>query len=411
MEIGVGVVAFTGIVLVLGLLVLVARHILVPSGEFTIRVNERMTVTAAAGRSVLDALADAGVRLPSACGGAGTCGLCRLRIVEGGGEAGSQELAHMTRADAHHGVRLACQVRVLAPMAVEVAEAYFGIHTWVCTVERTRNVSTLIREITLALPEGESMDSRAGGFVEITCPPYRASFTEFHIAEEYRDVWDRSNLWRLEASTRRPETRAYSMANHPAEESGIILNVRIALPPPGSDDAPPGIVSSWLFSRSVGDPVEVTGPFGHFFVEDTQREALFIGGGAGMAPLRAQILDLLETRRSGRKIGFWYGARSRRELFYDDLFERLDAENDNFSWHVALSAPEPEDAWTGHVGFIHQVVYESYLAAHPAPEACEYYLCGPPLMVKAVLAMLDGLGVESESIHYDDFGGASSGGE
>lgn len=411
MEVGVGVVAFTSIVLVLSLLVLLARRLLVPSGEFEITVNERMTVTAAAGRSTLDALADAGVRLPSACGGAGTCGLCKLRVVAGGGEAGRQELAHMTRAQAHLGTRLACQVRVLAPMAVEVAEAYFGIHTWTCTVERTRNISTFIREIILALPEGETMDSRAGGFVEIACPPFHASFGEFQIEEAYRDVWDRSNLWRLEAGTRRSETRAYSMANYPTEKSGIILNVRIALPPPGIDDAPPGIVSSWLFSRRVGDPIEVTGPFGHFFVEDTDKEAVFIGGGAGMAPLRAQILDLLEARRSRRKISLWYGARSRREVFYDDLFERLDGENDNFSWHVALSTPEPGDAWTGHVGFIHQVVYESYLAEHPAPEDCEYYLCGPPLMVKAVLAMLDDLGVESGSIHYDDFGGTSSGGE
>jgi Na+-transporting NADH:ubiquinone oxidoreductase subunit F len=409
-EIGIGIVSFTAIVLVLGVLVLLARKLLVPSGECAITVNARMTFNAAVGRRLLEVLADAGVRLPSACGGAGTCGLCRLRVVEGGGEAGPPELAHMTRVQALRGERLACQVPVLAPMSVEVDEAYFGIRTRLCTVESTRNVSTLIREIVLALPEGEEMDFRAGGFVEITCPPFHAGFADFDIEEIYRDVWDRGNLWRLEASARRPETRAYSMANHPGERNKVVLNVRIALPPPYAEQAPPGVVSSWLFSCRVGDRVQVTGPFGHFFVEDTQKEAVFIGGGAGMAPLHAQILDLLELRNSARKIGFWYGARSRRELFYQDTFERLAAEHDNFSWHVALSAPESDDDWKGYVGFIHKVVYDNYLADHPAPEDCEYYLCGPPLMVKAVLAMLDELGVEPESIHYDDFGGASSAG-
>jgi Na+-transporting NADH:ubiquinone oxidoreductase subunit F len=409
-EIGVGIVSFTGIVLVLALLVLLARKLFVPSGLCEITVNQRKTVTAAVGRRLLDVLAEADVRLPSACGGAGTCGLCRLRVVEGGGEAGAQELAQMTRAQALRGMRLACQVPVLAPMAVEVDDAYFGVRTWICTVESVRNVSTLIREIVLALPEGEEMDFRAGGFVQITCPPFHVRFSDFDIEDAYRDVWDRNNLWSLEAAARQPETRAYSMANHPGEKHKIVLNVRIALPPPYSKDAPPGLVSSWLFSCKSGDSVEATGPFGHFFVEDTSKEAVFIGGGAGMAPLRAQILDLLELRGSKRKISFWYGGRSRRELFYNDTFERLDAEHDNFSWHVALSAPEEGDDWKGHVGFIHRVVYENFLADHPEPEDCEYYLCGPPLMVKAVLAMLDDLGVEPENIHFDDFGGASSAG-
>jgi Na+-transporting NADH:ubiquinone oxidoreductase subunit F len=409
-EIGIGIVSFTGIVLVLGLLVLLARRLFVPSGECEIIVNDRMTVTAAVGRRLLEVLAEAGVRLPSACGGAGTCGLCRLRVLEGGEEAGPQELAQMTRVQALRGTRLACQVPVLAPMAVEVEEAYFGVRTWTCTVERTRNVSTLIREIVLALPEGEEMDFRAGGFVQITCPPFHVRFADLDVEDAYRDVWNKGDLWSLEASARQPETRAYSMANHPGEKNKIILNVRIALPPPYTKNAPPGVVSSWLFSCKAGDSVEVTGPFGHFFVEDTNKEAVFIGGGAGMAPLRAQILDLLELRNSRRKISFWYGGRSRRELFYNEIFERLDAEHDNFSWHVALSAPGAGDDWSGHVGFIHKVVYDNYLVDHPEPEDCEYYLCGPPLMVKAVLAMLDDLGVEPESIHYDDFGGASSGG-
>ena len=411
MEIGVGVISFTCIVLVLGLFVLLARRLFVPSGECEITINDRITVSAAIGRRLLEVLAQAGVRLPSACGGAGTCGLCTLRVTEGGGEAGPQELAQMTRAQALHGVRLACQVPVLAPMTVEVDDAYFGVRTWICSVESTRNVSTLIREIVLSLPEGEEMEFRAGGFVQLTCPPFRARFADFQIAEVFRDVWDQGDLWKLEAVARQPQTRAYSMANHPGENHTIILNIRIALPPPYAKNVPPGVVSSWLFSLKAGDPVEVAGPFGHFFVADTKKEAVFIGGGAGMAPLRAQILDLLELRKSKRKISFWYGGRSRRELFYNEIFERLDAEHDNFSWHVALSAPQIEDNWDGYTGFIHNVVYDQYLARHHEPENCEYYLCGPPLMVKAVLAMLDDLGVEADSIHFDDFGGASSAGE
>lgn len=410
MEIGLGVVSFTGIVLVLGLFVLVARKLFVPSGECEIGINNRMTITAALGRRLLDVLAAAEVRLPSACGGAGTCGLCKLRVVDGGGEAGPQELAHMTRAQALRGTRLACQVSVLAPMRIEVDEAYFGVRSWTCTVARTRNVATLIREIVLELPAGEEVEFQAGGFVQLTCPSFHLRFADFDIETVYRDAWDTGGLWGLEATARKPQTRAYSMANQPGEKHEIILNVRIALPPPHEKNVPPGVVSSWLFSLKTGDPVDVSGPFGHFFVEDTDREAVFIGGGAGMAPLRAQILDLLEQRHSKRTLSFWYGARSLRELFYSEIFERLDAEHDNFSWHVALSAPQPEDDWKGHTGFIHQIVHDSFLTDHPAPEDCEYYLCGPPLMVKAVLAMLDDLGVEAASIHYDDFGGASSAG-
>ena len=399
-----GVVFFSGIVLLLALFVLGARRLLVPRGECDIEINGRKTVRAQIGERLLGVCQQAGIHLPSACAGAGTCGLCKARVLSGGGEAGPQELAHLSQREAARGGRLACQVPILGPMSIEVDEAYFDIRSWQCTVERTRNVSTLIREIVLRLPEGEPMEFRAGGFVELTSPPYRLEFKDLAIEPEFHDVWDKMNLWRLKAGSEREVSRAYSMANHPAEQGLIILNIRIALPPPGHADAPPGVVSSWLFSLKPGDPVTLRGPYGHFAVEPSERELIFIGGGAGMAPLRAQILDLLETQHSGRKISYWYGARSRRELYYDDVFDRLASENDNFEWHPALSEPEKSDAWEGFAGFIHQVAYDNYLAQHPAPETCEYYLCGPPLMVQSVLAMLDELGVAAENIHYDDFG-------
>ena len=404
LEIAFGVVSFTAIVLVLVLFVLTAKRVLVPSGVCEIAINQRKSVSARVGQRLLEVLAQAGVNVPSACGGAGTCGLCKAQVHSGGGAAGQQELAHLSRVEAAKNFRLACQVPVLSDMSVVVDEAYFGISTWQCTVEYTRNVSTLIREIALKLPAGERMVFRAGGFVQVTCPPCHVRFADFDIEPEYRDVWDKLDLWRLEVRTDKPTTRAYSMANHPAEGARILLNVRIALPPPGKHDIPPGVVSSWLFSLRPNDQVEVMGPYGHFFVEDADKEVIFVGGGAGMAPLRAQILDLLELETK-RKMSLWYGARSKRELFYNETFDRLAEENDNFDWYVALSEPEPTDEWQGFTGFIHRVLLENYLEDHEAPEDCEYYLCGPPLMVKAVLSVLDNLGVEQENIHYDDFGG------
>ena len=397
-----GVVFFSGIVLLLTLFVLGARRLLVPRGECDIEINGRKTVRAEIGQHLLEVCQDAGIHIPSACAGAGTCGLCKTRVLVGGGEAGPQELAHLSRREAARGGRLACQVRVLGPMSIEVDEAYFDVRTWDCVVEKTRNVSTLIREIVFRLPE--PMEFRAGSFVELTSPPYRLEFKDLEIEPEFRDVWDRFDLWRLEAGSDTEVTRAYSMASHPAEEGLIILNIRIALPPTGHADAPPGVVSSWLFSLKPGDKVSLRGPYGHFAVEPSERELVFIGGGAGMAPLRAQILDLLETQQSTRKITYWYGARSKRELYYDDVFDRLQREHENFEWHPALSEPESSDAWQGYTGFIHQVAYDNYLVQHPAPESCEYYLCGPPMMVQSVLAMLDDLGVDAENIHYDDFG-------
>ena len=404
-EITLGVVFFSTIVLILVLLVLAARRLLVPSGECMVTINQGDPVSAQVGQRLQEVLLTAGVDLPAACGGTGTCGLCKVRVPTGGGAAGQQELAHLSRIEAHNACRLACQVPVLTDMSVEVDEVYFGVETWLCTVKSTQNVATLIREIVLDLPAGQEMKFEAGAFVQITCPASHIRFSEFDIDKEYRDVWNKLNLWRLQVSTDKAVTRAYSMANHPAEAGRILLNIRIALPPPGRPDIPPGVMSSWLFSLKAGDKVSVMGPYGNFVAQDSEREALFIGGGAGMAPLRAQIFDLLESRDSKRKISFWYGARSKRELFYADDFERLAKDYSNFDWHVALSEPDPEDKWSGSTGFIHRVLLDNYLATHPAPEDCEYYLCGPPLMVKAVLATLDDLGVEMKDIYYDDFGG------
>jgi Na+-transporting NADH:ubiquinone oxidoreductase subunit F len=399
-----GILFFCGIVLLLTLFVLAARRLLVPRGECKIEINGRKTVTATTGDRLLAVCQRAGIQLPSACAGAGTCGLCKVRITDGGGEAGPQELAQLSRPEVRKGARLACQVGILGPMSVEVDEAYFDIRSWQCKVTEARNVSTLIREIVLTLPAGEVMEFRAGAFVELSCPPYRLDFSDFDIAAEFRDVWDQQKLWQLSVATDSPVTRAYSMANHPAEQGIVMLNIRIALPPAGNPQAPPGLVSSWLFSLKAGDEVTLRGPYGHFAVEPGERELVLIGGGAGMAPLRAQVLDLLETQATQRKISYWYGARSRRELYYANLFERLQDEFDNFTWHPALSAPENNDAWEGDTGFIHQVAFDRYLGKHPAPETCDYYLCGPPLMVQSVLSMLDELGVTEEHIHYDDFG-------
>ena len=403
LEAGLGVLFFTAIVLLLAIFVLVARHLLVPSGTCTIEINGRKSVDAQIGQQLLTVCQQAGIPLPGACGGAGTCGLCKARVLQGGGEVGPQELAHLSRREVHQGTRLACQVRVLGLMSVEVDEAYFDVRIWHRRVEKTRNVGTLIREIVLRLSGDEAMEFRAGAFVELTSPSFEAEFSDFEVEAEFRDLWDRFKLWELSAASDHEVTRAYSMANHPAEKGLIILNIRLALPPPGHPQAPPGVVSSWLFSLKPGDPVDVRGPYGHFAVDASERELVFIGGGAGMAPLRAQILDLLQTQQSNRKISYWYGARSRRELFYTELFETLQREHDNFDWHPALSEAQDSDAWQGDTGFIHQVIYDRYLAKHTSPEKCEYYLCGPSMMVQSVLAILDELEVSAENIHYDDF--------
>ena len=405
-EIGFGVVVFTAIVLCLSLVILAARSRLVAAGATEITVNDRRTIVAEAGSKLLAALADAGIDLPAACGGIGTCGLCRVTVRAGGGPPLPVELSRLAKRDIVGGIRLACQVTVSREMAIAVPEDILGVRQWVCTVRSNRTVATLIKELVLELPAGEVMDFRAGAFIQVTCPVYSVSFADFDIDPRFRDVWDSLDLWRYRSVVTKPATRAYSMANFPGDEGVVILNVRIAIPPPGAPEAaPPGVVSSYLFGLKPGDEVTISGPYGHFFAADTENEMVFIGGGAGMAPMRAHILDQLKRLRATRKITFWYGARSRREMFYVEELDRLQAEHDNFRWFTALSEPRPEDSWRGYTGFIHEVVHSAYLKDHAAPEDCEYYICGPPMMIRAVLEMLYGLGVEEDRILYDDFGG------
>jgi Na+-transporting NADH:ubiquinone oxidoreductase subunit F len=404
-EIALGVAVFTGLVTFLVILILLVRSRLVASGEVSILINEDKTIKSPVGVKLLGSLAEAGIHLPSACGGSGTCGQCHLWVLQGGGAILPTELNRVTKREANAGVRLACQVTVNQDMVVRVPEEAFGVNQWRCVVRSNENVSTMIKELVLELPVGETMSFRAGSYVQIAAPPYQAKFTEFDIAPEYRDEWDRLDLWRFQATSTTSITRAYSMANYSGETGAIILNVRIAIPPPGKPDStPPGVVSSYLFSLRPGDSVMVSGPYGHFFATDTETEMVFIGGGAGMAPMRAHILDQLKRIKSRRKITFWYGARNLREMFYVEQFDQLQSEHENFEWCVALSESRPEDNWKGKTGFIHQVLYENYLKDHPAPEDCEYYVCGPPMMLRAVLRMLDNLGVDPDNIIYDDFG-------
>ncbi|NQU71578.1 MAG: NADH:ubiquinone reductase (Na(+)-transporting) subunit F [Rhodospirillales bacterium] len=404
-EIGLGVALFTGIILCLVLMILAARSKLVTTGTVAITVNDGRTIEARIGDRLLGALAETGIHLPSACGGVGTCGQCRIEILQGGGTILPTEAAQITRREAAHGVRLACQVALRQDMTVRVPDEVFDVRQWDCTVRSNGNVATLIKELVLDLPQGQAMDFRAGSYVQIACPPYSANFADFDIESEFRDEWDRLDLWRCRAGAATSTTRAYSLANSPDEGGTITLVIRIAIPPPGAPETvPPGIVSSYLFSLKPGDTVSVSGPFGRFFAAETDNEMVFVGGGAGMAPMRSHILDQLKHLKSKRKITFWYGARSRRELFFERDFEQLQNAHENFQWSVALSAPRPEDEWHGKTGFIHDVLYDSYLKNHPAPEDCEYYLCGPPMMIKAVRNMLDNLGVDPDNIFSDDFG-------
>lgn len=406
MEIILGVVMFTLIVLALTVMILFAKSKLVNTGDITIDINEDTdkSFTAPAGDKLLNMLSSHGIFVSSACGGGGSCGQCRVTIKEGGGDILPTELSHISKREAKEGCRLACQVSVKQNLKIELPEEIFGVKKWECEVISNDNKATFIKELKLKIPDGEVVPFRAGGFIQIEAEPHTVKYADFDVPEEYRGDWDKFNLFRFESVVAEPTVRAYSMANYPEEHGIIMLNVRIATPPPSVPDAPPGIMSSYIWSLKPGDKVIISGPFGEFFAKDTDAEMVFIGGGAGMAPMRSHIFDQLKRLHSKRKISFWYGARSRREMFYEEDFDQLQAENDNFRWHVALSDPQPEDNWTGYTGFIHNVLLENYLKNHPAPEDCEFYMCGPPMMNAAVIKMLKDLGVEDENIMLDDFG-------
>lgn len=401
-----GVTAFTTLVLLMVAVILFAKWILVPSGNVRILINgdETKKLRVPTGGNLLTTLAEQGVFVSSACGGGGTCAQCKCRVLSGGGEILPTERSSMTRREVREHTRLACQVPVKQDMAIEIPPEVFSVRKWECRVRSNENVATFIKEFVLELPPDEEVDFQAGGYIQIECPPHSLAYKDFHIGEEYRGDWNHFNIWKYRSVVKESTMRAYSMANYPAEKGVILLNIRIATPPPKRDDLPPGIMSSYIFSLQPGDAVTISGPYGEFFVRDTPAEKIYIGGGAGMAPLRSHIFQMLKTLQRGEKISYWYGARSLREAFYVEEFVQLAREFPNFTWHLALSEPLPEDNWTGHVGFIHQVLHDEYLANHRAPEDCEYFMCGPPMMTTAVLNLLDSLGVERESIYFDDFG-------
>ncbi len=405
-EVGLGVGLFTLIILILVFVILAARSKLVSDGSITLNINDDKNMDVPVGGKLMGALADAGIFIPSACGGGGTCGQCTVKVLEGGGAILPTETSIISKREAKEHCRLSCQVSVKQDMKIIVPEEIFGIRKLECTVTSNRNVASFIKELVLELPEGEELDFKAGGYIQIECPPHDLSFKDFDIDEEFRDEWDRFKLWRYESHVKETISRAYSMASFPLERTTIKLNVRIATPPPGADDSiPPGIMSSFIFNLKPGDKATISGPYGEFFARDTDNEMVFIGGGAGMAPMRAHIFDQLKRLHSKRKMSFWYGARSLKEMFYVQEFDDLARDNDNFSWNIGLSEPLPEDNWTGYTGFIHNVLYDEYLANHQTPEDCEYYICGPPMMNSAVIKMLDDLGVTSDHILLDDFGG------
>jgi Na+-transporting NADH:ubiquinone oxidoreductase subunit F len=401
-----GVTVFVIVIVSLVLLLMAARSKLVASGDVTILVNDDpdKAIVTAAGDTLLNTLSAQKIFIPSACGGKGTCGVCKVDVLDGGGALLPTETSHVSRGEARNGTRLSCQVKVKQDMKIELAPEIFDVRKWKCRVRSNRNVATFIKELVLELPEGEEVPFRAGGYIQIECPPHEVRYADFDIEEEYREDWDTYDMWRFVSKVDEPVTRAYSMANFPLEKGLIMLNVRIASPPPNMPNVPPGIMSSYIFSLKPGDEVTISGPFGDFFAKETDNEMIFVGGGAGMAPMRSHIFDQFRRIHTDRKVSYWYGARSLRESFYDDEFDQIEQENDNFEWTLALSEPLPEDDWDGPTGFIHQVLYDQYLKDHPAPEDAEYYLCGPPMMNQAVINMLLDLGVEPENIDLDDFG-------
>ena len=403
LEIVLGISFFTLIVLVLVFVILIAKSQLVAVGGVNVNINDELNIKVPVGSKLLTALADNDLFVPSACGGSGACGQCRVKIHAGGGAFLSTETTYINKRQAREGERLSCQVAVKSDMKIELPPDVFGAHKWECKVRSNDNVATFIKNLVLELPPGENVNFRAGGYIQIESMPYHLKFKDFDIGEEYRDAWDVLDLWKFESHVNEPASRAYSMANYPEEKGMIMLNVRIATPP--APHLPSGVMSSYIFNLKPDDKVTISGPFGDFFARDTNNEMVFIGGGAGMAPMRSHIFDQLKRLKSKRKISFWYGARSLCETFFIEDYNQLEKEYDNFEWKIALSDPQPEDNWTGYTGFIHQVLYDNYLKNHPAPEDCEYYICGPPMMNQAVIKTLDDLGVEEEHILFDDFGG------
>lgn len=392
--------------MVLVALVLATRSWLIPAGEITININDdpEKQLSVAPGDKLLSVLGNNDIFIPSACGGGGTCAQCRVKIKAGGGDILPTETAHINKREAKEGYRLSCQVNVKQDLDLELPAEIFSIRQWDCCVRSNESRSTFIKELVLELPEGEDLAFRAGGYIQIDAPPHVAEYQTMEIAEQYKDDWDKFNLWQYRSEVDEPIMRAYSMANYPEEKGIIMLNVRVCPPPPSIDDAPPGQMSSFIFNLKPGDKVTISGPYGEFYARETAAEMVFIGGGAGMAPMRSHIFDQLKRLHSKRKISFWYGARSLREAFYVEEFIALAKKFANFEWHLVLSDPLPEDHWTGATGFVHQYLYDNYLVSHPAPEDCEYYMCGPPMMNKSATEMLYNLGVEEENILFDDFG-------
>ena len=406
-EVSLGVAMLTAVVVSLVGLLMIARRQLVATGDVTITVNgdADKALQTSAGSTLLGTLADNQIFIPSACGGKGSCGVCKVKVLDGGGAILPTERSHISRGEVRDCVRLSCQVKVKQDLDIEIPPEIFNVRQWQCRVRSNHNVATFIKELVLELPEGEEVPFRAGGYIQIEAPAGTYDYKDYAVEEEYKADWDQFNLWRYKAVLDEPVTRAYSMANYPDEKGVIMLNVRIASPPPRAPEGtPPGKMTSYIFSLKAGDEVTISGPFGEFFAKDTQAEMIYVGGGAGMAPMRSHIFDQFRRVNTNRSVSFWYGARSLREAFYVDDFDAIASEHSNFKWHLALSEPLPEDEWTGKTGFIHQVLYDNYLKDHPAPEDVEYYLCGPPMMLKACMDMLDSLGVERENILFDDFG-------
>lgn len=408
--IGASVVVFLVVTLLLVALLLVAKAKLLPSGDVKLTVNEEKEFDVPIGGTLLNTLQGEGIYLSSACGGGGSCGQCRCRVVEGGGEILPTEVGFFSRKEIKDHWRLSCQTKVKENMQVVVPEEVFGVKEWECTVVSNNNVASFIKEFVVKLPEGEVLNFKSGSYAQIKIPKYNVKFSDMIIGDRFKGEWDKFKLWPLEVSNDEETIRAYSMANYPAEGNIITLNVRIATPPFDRNTGTwaagikPGIASSYIFSLKPGDKVMMSGPYGDFHIQDTDAEMLYIGGGAGMAPLRAQVLDLFKTLKTGRKVSYWYGARSKNEIFYEEDFREIEREFPNFSFHIALSDPLPEDNWTGYTGFIHQVILDNYLINHEAPEDIEYYMCGPGPMANAVKGMLDSLGVPREQLYFDDFG-------